>query len=65
MTPAKLEEMFCAMAEVEATCARLAAISMTPIQRRRLDALHQSMGEMVENSFDASYIEANVAFHGA
>ena len=49
VTPAKLEEMFCAMAEVEATCARLAAISMTPIERRRLDALHHSMGEMVQN----------------
>lgn len=65
VTPAKLEEMFCAMAEVEATCARLAAISMTPIERRRLDALHHSMGEMVQNSLDDRYIEANVAFHGA
>jgi DNA-binding GntR family transcriptional regulator len=65
VTPAKLEEMFCAMAEVEATCARLAAISMTPIERRRLDALHHSMGVMVQNSLDDRYIEANVAFHGA
>ena len=35
-TSAQLEALFGAMAEIEATCARLAAMSMTPIERRRL-----------------------------
>src|ERR1700760_3844794 len=35
-----LEDLFGAMAEMEATCARLSAVSMTPIERRRLQARH-------------------------
>jgi DNA-binding GntR family transcriptional regulator len=65
VTAAELEEMFGAMAEIEATCARLSAISMTSIERRRLGALHGRMGAMVERGEEAAYIEANVAFHAA
>ena len=42
-TPEQVESLFVAMAEVEATCARLAAMSMTPIERRRLQARHEAM----------------------
>ena len=42
-TSAQLETLFAAMAEIEATCARLAAMSMTPIERRRLHNLHETM----------------------
>ena len=42
-TPEEIESLFVAMAEMEATCARLAAMSMTPIERRRLQARHESM----------------------
>ena len=38
--------LFGAMAEVEATCARLAAMSMTPIERRRLQNLHEAMAAL-------------------
>jgi DNA-binding GntR family transcriptional regulator len=65
VTSAKLEEMFGAMAEIEATCARLAAISMTPIERRRLETLHDRMGAMAAAGDDAAYIEANLVFHAA
>ena len=42
-TPEEIESLFVAMAEIEATCARLAAMSMTPIERRRLQARHEAM----------------------
>lgn len=63
MTPEKLEQMFVAMAELEATCARLAAMSMTPIERRGLQRLHESMGEMVRNDSVEAFIDANDALH--
>jgi DNA-binding GntR family transcriptional regulator len=65
ITTEKLEEIFVAMGEIEATCARLSAISMTPIERRRLGALHEQMAGYVRKNDHASYTEANVAFHGA
>ncbi len=40
----RLREMFIAMAEMEATCARLAAISMTQPERQGLPAAAQSHG---------------------
>ncbi len=46
-TSAQLEKLFGAMAEMEATCARLAAMSMTPIERRRLQGRHEAMAELV------------------
>ncbi|MET0529783.1 MAG: GntR family transcriptional regulator [Microvirga sp.] len=63
VTADKLEEMFGAMAEIEATCARLAAIGMTPIERRRLQALHDRMSMMAQQANHAAYIDANATFH--
>ena len=65
VTPAQLAELFVAMAEIEATCARLAALSMSPLERRRLDALHEAMGELARAGDPAAYAQANTAFHGA
>lgn len=65
VTAARLEELFVAMGEVEATCARLAALGMTPIERRRLGALHDRMAEEVGRGDAGTYAEANVTFHGA
>ena len=42
VTPAQLEELFIAMCEMDSTCARLAAMSMLPTERRRLQALDQA-----------------------
>ncbi len=63
ITDDALSELFVAMGELEATCARLSALSMNPIQRRRLEALHVSMGEMIERGETEDYAQANRAFH--
>jgi len=64
-TPEQVESLFVAMAEMEATCARLAAMSMTPIERRRLQARHESMIELARAGDRVAYSDANVAFHSA
>ncbi|HEY3696236.1 GntR family transcriptional regulator [Phenylobacterium sp.] len=63
VTPERLEEMFVAMAELEATCARLAAMSMTPVERRGLQRLHERMAEMVARDLFEDFVEANETFH--
>jgi DNA-binding GntR family transcriptional regulator len=64
-TPAELEALFVAMGEMEATCARLAAISMTPVERRRLQSLHDRMAELMRAGEPDPYAEANQGFHEA
>ena len=51
------------MAEIEATCARLAAMSMTPIERRRLQHLQDAMAAIVRRDDRDAYAVANVGFH--
>lgn len=63
VTPEQLDEMFSAMAELEATCARLAAMSMTPAERRGLRRLHESMGEMARRDLIQEFVKANDDFH--
>ncbi|MDB5642915.1 MAG: gntR [Hyphomicrobiales bacterium] len=65
LTAERVDEMFVAMGEIEATCARLCALGMTPIDRRRLEALHERMGPMVKKRNEAEYADANTAFHSA
>lgn len=65
VTPEQLESLFVAMAEMEATCARLAAMSMTPIERRRLQARHEKMMALAAAGDVEAYSDANVAFHSA
>lgn len=62
-TSAQLEALFGAMAELEATCARLAALSMTPIERRRLQSFHESMAEFVTRDDRDGFATANLTFH--
>jgi DNA-binding GntR family transcriptional regulator len=62
-TSAQLETLFAAMAEIEAACARLAAMSMTPIERRRLQSLQETMAALVRLDDREAYAAANVAFH--
>jgi DNA-binding GntR family transcriptional regulator len=38
---------------------------MTPIDRRRLEALHDRMGQMVRKRDQAAYEDANTNFHSA
>jgi DNA-binding GntR family transcriptional regulator len=62
-TPDQVESLFVAMAEMEATCARLAAMSMTPIERRRLQARHEAMMALAAAGDPDAYSDANVGFH--
>ena len=64
-TPEQVESLFVAMAEMEAICARLAAMSMTPVERRRLQARHETMTALAARGDPAAYANANVAFHSA
>lgn len=63
VSPAQLEELFVAMGELEATCARLAALSMSPTERRRLQAFHEKMGELARADDAMAFAEANHSFH--
>lgn len=63
VTPERLEEMFVAMAEMEATCARLAAMSMTPVERRGLQRLHERMAGMAARGEVEDFRAANESFH--
>ncbi len=63
VTPELLEEMFVAMAEMEATCARLAAMSMTAIERRGLQRLHENMAGMAAREAVQEFRAANETFH--
>jgi DNA-binding GntR family transcriptional regulator len=63
MTPTQLNQMFEAIGELEATCARHAAIRMLPEDRERLSALHaQSRVAMRAGDFDM-YDRLNQALH--
>jgi DNA-binding GntR family transcriptional regulator len=64
-TQEQVESLFVAMAEMEATCARLCALSMTPVERRRLQARHEAMTGLAERGDPDAYSNANVAFHSA
>ena len=63
VTQDELETMFVAMAEMEAACARLAAIRMTPLERRRLQSLQETMAALVRSGDPDAYADANQAFH--
>ena len=63
MTGETLNQLFVAMGEIEATCARLSAISMNPMERSRLKALHRDMGQMAAQEQEEVYAQANVEFH--
>lgn len=61
--PARLADMFFVMAELEATCAALAAVTMRPALRLALQGLHAEMGRLVHEGRVAAYRAANVQFH--
>ncbi|MBH0236787.1 GntR family transcriptional regulator [Methylobrevis albus] len=65
LSPEKLEELFTAMAELEAVCAGLAAIRMLANERRELERVHDALGELVRSGDPQRYHELNEAFHNA
>jgi len=63
VTLERLEEMFVAMSELEASCARLAAMSMSPTERRRLQVHYDRMGPIADGPDVKMFADANHAFH--
>lgn len=63
LTLERLDEMFTVLGELEAVCARECAIRMTPLERRRLEGLHQEMGEGVNRGALDVYAKLNDQFH--
>lgn len=64
-TPTQLDDMFEAMAELEALCAGLAARNMTVPERHGLEGLHQALRALVHEGDPLRYHETNEAFHAA
>jgi DNA-binding GntR family transcriptional regulator len=60
---ARLADMFEAVAELEAVCARLSALKMTTPERYRLEELHHQCGHIVRGGDAELYHAANVDFH--
>jgi DNA-binding GntR family transcriptional regulator len=58
-----LEEMFEAMAELEALCAGLAAERMTGTERRALEDIHDTLRQLIQRGDPQRYHEINEAFH--
>ena len=61
----RLSGMFEAMAELEAICAGLAAERMTPLDRHRLEAVHQELRVLSHAGSPERFHEVNERFHNA
>lgn len=59
----RIAEMFEVMSELEALCARLAALRMDAGERREFEALHRRSLEHVRDGRIEDYDAANLAFH--
>ena len=64
-TEKQLDDMFAVVAELEALCARWAALAMTNAERKQLEALHAGAAPFVARDDFEAYATANTAFHGA
>lgn len=64
LSPEEVASLFQAMGEVEASCARLSALSMNNLEQAALADLHTRMGVLAEAADYPGYVEANRAFHG-
>jgi DNA-binding GntR family transcriptional regulator len=63
--PKRLVEMFEVMAELEATCARLAARRATAEDEKRIEAFHRACAAAAEAKDEDAYYYENEAFHEA
>jgi DNA-binding GntR family transcriptional regulator len=65
MTEARFHDIFEAVAELEAVCARLSALKMSAPERYRLEELHRQCGRLVQSGDTELYHAANADFHAA
>lgn len=63
LEPERLAESFEYMADLEALCARYAALRMTPAERGELERMHDGSAELVRRGDGDSYAQTNVTFH--
>jgi DNA-binding GntR family transcriptional regulator len=61
----RLTEMFEAMAELEALCAGFAAERMLPVERHRLEAIHEELRGLSYTGDPDRFHEVNERFHNA
>ncbi|MGJ5202530.1 GntR family transcriptional regulator [Bradyrhizobium sp. HKCCYLR20261] len=61
----RLTGMFEAMAELEGMCAGLAAQRMTPVERQRLEAIHDELRNLSHAGNPERFHEVNERFHNA
>ncbi|MGJ5176123.1 GntR family transcriptional regulator [Bradyrhizobium oligotrophicum] len=61
----RLTGMFEAMAELEGLCAGLAAQRMTPVERQRLEAIHDELRTLSHAGNPERFHEVNERFHNA
>ena len=59
----RIDEMFEAMAELEATCGRLSSHRMTMRERAELEGLHRQMNALADEGDLDGYNELNTRFH--
>jgi len=59
----RIDEMFEAMAELEATCGRLSSHRMTMSERAELESQHQEMNILADAGDHDGYNEVNTRFH--
>jgi DNA-binding GntR family transcriptional regulator len=60
-----LHDMFVVMADLEALCAGLSAVTMTARDAAQLDDLHQASAAAVRNDDRTAYMRMNQTFHEA
>lgn len=65
LATAHLSEIFEAVAELEALCARLSALKMSSAERYQLEKLHHHCGALVRGGDADLYHAANIDFHVA
>lgn len=61
----QLDDMFAVMAELEALCARWAAVAMSAEERRRLLGLQEESARLVSAGQREAYVDFNIRFHEA
>ena len=63
ISPDGLAELLEAQCEIEALCARRASESMTPMERKELELLHQQGAQQAAAGDTVGYLETNDQFH--
>jgi DNA-binding GntR family transcriptional regulator len=61
----QLHDMFEALGEIEALCAKLSAQRMSAVERKQLENLHHSSAVALEANDDLEYSDINDRFHTA